>query len=232
MSLHLGQYSWCGRCITNSQESSFTSQVEWIESEQIARGAHRWMNGNRCFIDLHSDLRGGCNLIERSSDSSSGGIAQDMQVGIRFKHRCHEGMKWSGVCNNVCLKRNSFTLRQDRSAMIPNGSAYQDHIRGTGSLGGNLHCRRNDSHAGRADKYTIGFASLDDLGITTDDGHCGTLGSIANGGGNAVKLGQRKALFQHKADGQTQWLSPGHRDIIDAAMDREIANAAARKEQR
>jgi len=232
MSLHLGQHSWRGRCMTNSQESSFTSQVEWIESEQIARRTHRWMNGNRCFIDLHSDLRGGCNLIERSSDSSSGGIAQDMKIGIGIQHGGNEGMKRRRVRDDVCLKRNSFTLRQDGSAVIADGSAYQDHIMGAGALRSNLYSRRNDSHAGRAQKYPIGFASLDDLGIPTDDGHCGSLAGIANGGGNAVQLGQRKALFQHKADGQTQWLSPGHRDIIDAAMDGKIADAAARKKQR
>ena len=79
---------------------------------------------------------------------------------------------------------------------------------------------------------TVAASALDDLGIAADDGNGGTFAGAAHGGGNAVKLGQWKALFQHKANGQTQWLSSGHRDIIDAAMDGQIADAAARKEQR
>ena len=94
--------------------------------------------------------------------------------------------------------------------------------------------RRPFEHAdaGGGDVAAVGLAALDDLGVAGDDLHAGRPRPRRHRRDDPPQVGDREALLEDEAGRQVQRPRAGHRQVVDRAVDGEVADVAAGEEQR
>ena len=123
-------------------------------------------------------------------------------------------------------------MRHDGDAVIAHGAREQDRIAGPRTVARDLDPGRHDTDAGGVDEQAVGLAALDHLGVAGDDGDAGGARGFAHRAGNAIEIGERKALLDDEAGGEIERTRAAHGDVVDGAVDGERADVAAGKEQR
>jgi hypothetical protein len=81
------------------------------------------------------------------------------------------------------------------------------------------------------DVEAVGLAAFDDLGVAGGDSHVGGVGGGAHGGGDPLQVGDRQALFDDEAGGEGERGRAGHRQVVDGAVDGELADVATGEEE-
>ena len=89
-----------------------------------------------------------------------------------------------------------------------------------------------DADPGGGDVAAVGLAALDDLGVAGDDLHPGDGGRARHRVGDPPQVGDREALLEDEPGREVQRPRPAHREVVDGAVDREVADVAAGEEQR
>src|SRR2546422_31756 len=70
------------------------------------------------------------------------------------------------------------------------------------------------------------------LGVTGDDRHAGPPGGGGHGGGDALQVGDGEALLEDEATRQVERAGPRHGQVVDRAVDGQVADVAAGEEDR
>ena len=90
----------------------------------------------------------------------------------------------------------------------------------------------DEADAGGADVHAVRRAAADDLGVAGDDRHPGR----ARRRGGGLDLGAQhlavEALLEHQRERQRERLGADHREVVDRAVDGELADRAAGEAQR
>ena len=82
------------------------------------------------------------------------------------------------------------------------------------------------------DVAAVGLALLDHLGVAGDDLHPGRGGRVPHGLGDPAQVGDREALLEDEPGRQVQRRGAGHGQVVDRAVDGQVADVAAGEEQR
>ena len=86
--------------------------------------------------------------------------------------------------------------------------------------------------AGRRHVEPVGLAAFDDLRVAGDDRDSGCPGGGPHRGDDAPQVGNRKALLDHESGRQPERPRADHREVVDGAVDGELADVAARELER
>jgi len=73
---------------------------------------------------------------------------------------------------------------------------------------------------------------VDHLGVAGDDPHAGPLGGRRHPSDDAREFGDRQPLFQDEGGGEGKRPGPAHRQIVDRAVDRQLADRAPGEDER
>lgn len=107
-----------------------------------------------------------------------------------------------------------------------------DVIAGTCPLGPDLQARRDQADTGGIDEKLVRATLGHHLGVAGDDVHPGLRRCPAHGFGDHAEYVEFQTFFQDEPGGQTDWLRSAARQVVDRAVDRQVADVAAGKEQR
>src|SRR5215470_17587092 len=80
--------------------------------------------------------------------------------------------------------------------------------------------------AARRDEATIGLASIDHLGVTSDEENIRPLRGGAHRFRDARELRKWKSLLQDEGRAQVQGTGPCHSEVVDRAVDRQYPDVA------
>jgi hypothetical protein len=75
-------------------------------------------------------------------------------------------------------------------------------------------------------------AALHHLGVAGDDPHAGVAGGTCDGVNLGAQLVGGQALLEDEREAQRHRARPGHGEVVDGPVDRELADRPAREAQR
>ena len=114
----------------------------------------------------------------------------------------------------------------------PIGPGDEHHVARLRRCGGQRHRPVQQPDPGRRDVAAVRLAPLDDLGVAGDDLHPGPRGRGGHRRDDPLQVRDREPLLQDEPARQVQRPRPAHRQVVDRAVHGEVADVAAREEQR
>lgn len=116
--------------------------------------------------------------------------------------------------------------------MVGEGAADDHRVAGPDATGPEIDARRHDSDPRRGNRQPVAPAPLDHLRVAGHDCHAGLLGRGRHPRDDSHELGDRQALFEDEGGREIERHRPAHRQIVDRAVDGELADRAAGKLER
>ena len=172
-------------------------------------------------------------LVERRGEAAAGRIAHDPHAGAaRRDNRCRKVMQRGRVGEDFDVEFEVLALRHHRDAMIADRARKQHDVARPRGVARQDDARRRHADAGGRDEDAVGLAALDHLGVAGDDRHAGCPRRRAHAVGDALEIGERKALLDDEARREIERLGARHRDVVDGAVDGERADVASGEKQR
>ena len=90
----------------------------------------------------------------------------------------------------------------------------------------------HDADAGRRDEHSVSLAAIDDLGIAGDERHACFGTRLPHRAGDALQVRERQPLFEDERRGQIKRRRAADGEVVDRAMDRQLADVAAGEKER
>jgi len=90
----------------------------------------------------------------------------------------------------------------------------------------------DDAYAGGRDVESVAFAALDDFGVAGDDRNAGGRSGVAHGGHDALERLGGETFFEDEAGAEPERTGAAHGEVVDSAVDGELADVAAGEEER
>jgi hypothetical protein len=90
---------------------------------------------------------------------------------------------------------------------------------------------RHDADAGGGDEDPVALAAINDLGVPRDQDHPGHLARLAHRADDAAQVFQRQPLLQDEGGRQELRHGAADGEVVDRAVDRQLADVAAGEEQ-
>jgi hypothetical protein len=118
------------------------------------------------------------------------------------------------------------------SPVIGDRPADEHRVAGLHPPGPELDARRHHSDARGCDREPVAAAPLDDLRIAGDDSHARPPRRRPHQGHDFHQVGDRKALFENEGGREEQGHRAAHRQVVDRAVDSQLADRAAGKDER
>ena len=116
--------------------------------------------------------------------------------------------------------------------MVTDGPADQNGVTGAGVARADIQTGRNDAHAGCVYINAVAMAFLYHLGITGGDFHSGFFAGPGHGGDDIAEGVHRQTLLQDEAGRKEKRPGTAHGQVIDRAVDGQVANIPAGEEER
>jgi hypothetical protein len=112
--------------------------------------------------------------------------------------------------------------------VIADRAREEDAVAGLRTAEGRAHA----PDAGGGDEQAVGATALDHLGVAGDDSDTGRLGCARHRPRDAAEIIQWETLLDHEACAEPHRLGPCHGEVVDGSVDGQLADVAAREEER
>ena len=188
-------------------------------------GSHR--HGR--LADEHRDAGGARELVEDRGDAAARRVAQAAQAGAGVRRAARRPRATAGACRTRSSAPSSNSPRASMIAVPCSPIGPETRIRSPGrSAAGESAARGSTWPMPVVQMYiVVGLAALDDLRVAGDDRHAGG----ARRRGDRLDLGAQhlglQALLEDQRQRQRERPRAGHREVVDGAVDRELADRAA-----
>ncbi len=154
-----------------------------------------------------------------------------MQVRRERQQRCDQSIQRCGVALDDGFKLQPLTNAHDGHAVVADGAADDHDISGAGAVRANMNIVGDDADSRGVDVAAVSMTFFDDLRVSCHDLNTSDTGC----GGHAVHDGsevrQGEAFFQDESGAQIERGRAAHGEIIHRAVDCEVSDRAAGKEQ-
>ena len=147
------------------------------------------------------------------------------KIGNQTIQRGRVGLDLRGQCE-------TFAAGENRHAMVADRAVDEDFIARPGGVAADLQVVLNDADAGGVDEELVPLAARNDLGVAGDDGDRGCLRRMRHRFEDPFQIEDRQPLFENEADAERQGSGAGHRQIVDRAIDGQIADITTREKDR
>jgi hypothetical protein len=133
---------------------------------------------------------------------------------------------------HTALETQSFALGQHCDTMFGHGAGQDDEVAGLCLPTIDGHPRWNHTNSRGVDEDLVGRALGHHFGIAGHELHAGPIQRLAYTGQDALQIDNRKSFFQNQSHAEITWLGAAHGHIVDRAVNRQVADIAARKKNR
>ena len=144
----------------------------------------------------------------------------------------HQPVQRGGVGQQVSFDVQLTAGQHDRDAMVADRAGHDDRVARLGLRHPQRDVPLEDTHAGRVDVAAVGLAALDDLGVAGDDLHPGRGRRVPHRFGDPAQVGDRETLLQDEPGRLVLGRGPAHGQVVDRAVDGQLADVPAGEEQR
>ena len=103
---------------------------------------------------------------------------------------------------------------------------------GATRCGGDVEVGHHQADAGGIDENAVAVAAIDYLGVAGNDRHAHFAGGRRHRLDHAAERFHRQSFFEDEARGEIERLGAGHRQVVDRAIDGQLADVAAGEQER
>ena len=219
--------------VHHGDEAALARDVHGVDAEQLAGAAHLGPHRDVVLADEHADVGRLGDLVEYGGDAASGRVAERADPVGRGQQAGHQPVQRGGVRLDVRLDVQLAAGQHDRDAVVADRAGHDDRVSRPGQRDPELGRILGDqADSGRVDVAAVGLALLHHLGVAGDDLDAGRRGGRLHRLGDADQVGDSEALLEDEPGRQVQRGGAGHRQVVDGAVDGEVADVAAGEEQR
>ncbi len=185
------------------------------------------------FIQSDLRLRLPGDLLERGGHAAAGRVAQHVhRLAVGLEQRCGQGAQGGAVAADVALQVEPFAAGQYRHAVIADSAVDQHLVADPGAAAANVELVIEDADPRGVDKDLVALAARNHLGVAGNDARPGLFGRLLHRLQHRLQFGDRQALLEDQADADRQRPRPGHGQVVDRAVDRQVADVAPGKDDR
>jgi hydrogenase expression/formation protein HypD len=131
-----------------------------------------------------------------------------------------------GVAAYVGLDVEVTAGQQDRDPVVADGPRQQHLVAGPHQLRRQGDVLLEHTHTGGDDVHGVALAALDHLGVAGDDGDPRDAGGPGHGGDLRFEDLGAQPLLEHEGRGERDRSRPGHGEVVDGAVHRQLADRA------
>ena len=214
-------------------QPAFVGDVHRIDPEQLGGGGDDRRDRHARLVDQDRDARCPGKLVEHRGDAAPGRVAQAVHVRpAAGQQRVDRRPEALGVGLELGVELELVAGQHDRGAVLADRARHQHPVSGFEPCRTELRPLVDDSDPGRGQVHLIRGAPLDHLRVAADDLDAG----CRRGRRDRLDLGPQhrrvQALLEDHRHGQRARPGTGHREVVDGAVDRELADRAAGEAQR
>ncbi len=213
-------------------EPALVGDVQRVEAQESAGVRDRLGDGDGAFTQPDSGAGGAGDLVEGGAETAPGGVAQHVDVRGDGQHGGHQVTQGRRVAGDLDAELQALPDAHDGHAVQADRAADDDGVARPGPLRADVHSLGDDTDPGGGDVHAVAVSGLHHLGVAGGHGDSRGFGGRAHGARDPVDHGQLHALLQHEGGGEVGGPGAAHRQVVDGAVDRQVAEAAAREEQR
>src|SRR5271169_707747 len=156
------------RGVDDGNEFPFVGNVKWVQTQHLAGSAHFFTNGNAALVEGHPHTGSRGNLVERAGQPAAGRVSHAANALGRLQHLGDERMQRSAVTLDRVFKLQAFAYSEDGNPVFANGTAEQDAVARSGTIGGQAQTWIDRTNSGGVDEHPVAASLLHDFGITGD----------------------------------------------------------------
>lgn len=216
---------------TEGDQFPLIGKIKRVEAEQFADPSNRLADRDLLFLDLDSHLGSQGDLVERSGETTPGGVSHASDRGTDIKYPPDEIVQGSTIASEGLSKREPFSVGQDGCFMIAYGSTEQDAVIRLSLATGDLDPGPDPADSRSVDEELIPFTMLHHFGIARDDGDLGSLCGFLEGLDDPAERVDRQALLDNQRKAEMRRSGSNHGEIVYRSVDRQFPNVASGKEK-
>ena len=215
-----------------ADEAALVGDVERFEAEDFAGAADEFGDGHGGFVDGQGELGGLGDFHEGGGETAAGEIAQAVELEAGGEEGLHGGNERGAVALDGAFEGEVRACRHNGHTVTAEVAAEEDRIAGANGSGRDREGVLNEPNARGGDVESVALAAFDDLGVAGDDGDAGGGRGLAHGGDDALEGFGGQTLFENEGGAEPERAGAAHAEIVDGAVDGELADVAAGEEER
>jgi hydrogenase maturation protein HypF len=213
-------------------QAAFARHIHRVDAKQLAGTADLGTHWDVGLADQHPRLRRPGDLVENGRHAAAGGVTHRPNAGDRVQQSRDQAVQRRGVRANVCLDVQLTAGQHDRDAVITDRPGHDDGVTRLRPRDAKGAVPVDETDPGGVDIAAVSLAPLHDLRVPGDDADARRRGGIPHGLGDPGQVGDREALLEDEAGRQVHRRRARHRQVVDGAVDGQVADVAAGEEQR
>lgn len=155
-----------------------------------------------------------------------------MEVGGDREHGLHQPAQGRAVALDLHAELQALAHTHDRHAVHADRAADDHDVAGDHPLRTEVDARRDQTDPGGVDEDAVAVTGVHDLGVAGRHLDARRARGCAQRVGHACDDRDLHAFLQDETAGEVGGPGAAHGEVVDRAVDREVADAAAGEEQR
>ena len=223
--------------VDEGHQLAFVGHLQGVQPEERAGRRNSIGHRHSGLVDLDADSCGTRDLDERRHEPTAGGITDRVHrpripcLGRTGEHRRDQPVQRRAVGAHLGAEVDTLTHAEDRHPVLADRAGQDHHVAGACTFGPDVHTGRYHADAGGVDEQLVGAALSNDFGVAGDDRHAGLFSGPPHGGGDRAQHVELEPFLEDETRGEGHRLRATARQIVDGAVDREMADVAPREEQ-
>ena len=181
-------------------------------------------------VDAHP--RGRRDLVEGRRQPAARRVAKDADVRTGRHDGRHQPVERLRVRGDLHLEAQALADAHDGDAVQPDRTGEDDGVAGGRPIRADGDARGHEPDAGGVDEETVGRSPIDDLRVAGHDSNAGPSRGPGDRFGDPPQLVDRQAFLDDVGERQRQRLGAHHGQVVDRAVDGQLADVAARELER
>ena len=153
-------------------------------------------------------------------------VAQDMRIRRGAEHGRRELVERLRVRSDLHFEPESLPDAHDRHAVQADRAREDDGVAGSRVVGGKIDALRQHADPRGVDEDAVRRSPPDDLRVAGDDRDAGGVRGMGGGLRDAAQLVEGEPLLDDVRERQRDRPGAHHREVVDRAVDRELADIA------
>ena len=171
-------------------------------------------------------------LVQRGRETAAGGIAHPAQRGAEADEGGRQLVHGRGIALEVGLELEVAAGDEHGHPVVGERAGDEHAVAREHSPGAELDALGNEADPGRRDVDAVALAALDDLRVARCDHHAGASCGRSHRGGDPPQVRDGEALFDDEAGREGEWPRSRHGEVVDGAVDGELADVSTGEEER
>ena len=234
---HRVQHRLTVRGIDERHHLAFVGHLQRVQTKN--EQAEETVSGTGIFASSSStptDAARAISTTEATSPPRVGCATRAPRPGPRSRrggqHRGDQSVQRGAVRDDDGAEVDALAHAHDRHAVFTEVARHDDVIARACAFGADVHTRRHHSDTRGIDEKLVGTPPPDHLGVTGDDPDPSVRRGLAHGLRDGAEHLQFQSFLQDEPGRQPDRLGAAARQVIDGAVDSEIADVAAGEEKR